>query len=66
MKPYLTISQVAEVTQTSAPTVRRWIARGELKAYRLGPRNIRIDPADLDKMRKQVNPATFAHVGGDA
>lgn len=57
MKTYLTIAQVAELTQTSATTVRRWIARGELRAYRFGSRNIRIDLADLDKMRKQVNPA---------
>lgn len=62
MKTYLTIAQVAELTQTSAATVRRWIARGELRAYRFGVRNIRIDLADLDKMRKQVNPAGFDYV----
>ncbi|TSI12612.1 helix-turn-helix domain-containing protein [Brevibacterium aurantiacum] len=36
MKTYLTIAQVAEVTQTSTTTVRRWIAQGELRAYRFG------------------------------
>lgn len=60
----LTIAEVADLTGTSQPTVRRWIARGQLRAYRYGPRNIRIDPADLRAMRKEVNPITFAHVSG--
>lgn len=64
---HLTIAQVAELTGTSDSTVRRWIARGELRAYYFGPRAIRIDPADLRAMRQQVNPTTFEHVqGGEA
>lgn len=67
LEQQLTIAEVAEITNTSAPTVRRWISRGELRAYRYSPRVIRIDPADLRAMREEVNPATFAHVsGGDA
>ncbi|OAV63121.1 helix-turn-helix domain-containing protein [Enteractinococcus helveticum] len=65
--PQLTIADVAELTGTSDSTVRRWIADGDLRAYYFGKRAIRIDPADLNAMRKEVNPATFAHVnGGDA
>lgn len=63
----LTIADVAELTGTSDSTVRRWIADGELRAYYFGKRAIRIDPADLRAMRKEVNPVTFSHVnGGDA
>ncbi|SMX80714.1 DNA binding domain-containing protein, excisionase family [Brevibacterium sp. Mu109] len=63
----LTISETAQLTQTSDATVRRWIAEGKLRAYRYGQRAIRIDPADLRKFRQQVNPATFTKVsGGDA
>lgn len=50
----LTINQTAEVLQCSTDTVRRLIAKGQLKAYRYGSRIIRIDPLDLDRMRKPV------------
>lgn len=62
----LSIVEVAELTGTSSSTVRRWISRGELRAYHFGPRAIRIDPDDLLAMRQQVNPATFEHVSGGA
>lgn len=67
LEKQLTIAEVAELTGTSSSTVRRWISRGELRAYYYSSRVIRIDPADLRAMREEVNPATFAHVsGGDA
>lgn len=62
----LTVNQVAEITGTSVPTVRRWIAAGQLRAYYFGKRALRIDPADLRNMRREVNPATYAVVGGGA
>ena len=63
----LTLKEVAEVTGTSVPTVRRWISAGQLRAYYFGKRALRIDPADLRAMRREVNPATYAVVnGGDA
>ena len=60
----LTIKQTAEYLQCSTDTVRRMIARGELKASRFGPRMIRIDPLDLEKVRKPVT--NIAEVLGDA
>lgn len=60
-----TIAQVAELKNMSVPTVRRMIARGELRAYRYGPRTIRIAADDLDRMGTEVNPTTFAHVSGE-
>lgn len=63
----LTVKEVAEVTGTSVPTVRRWISAGQLRAYYFGKRALRIDPADLRAMRREVNPATYtAQNGGDA
>lgn len=50
----LTIQQVADILQCEHKSVRAMISRGELKAYRYGPRMIRIDPADLEKLRKPV------------
>lgn len=60
----LTIAEVAEYTATSPSTVRRWISAGQLRAFKFGPRAIRIDPRDLARMQREVNPATFAIVGG--
>lgn len=62
----LTIAQAAEALATSTSTIRRMISRGELRAYRYGPRLIRIDPADLQAIRQQVNPVGYAARGGDA
>lgn len=67
--PQLTIAQAAEWLQCSPYTIRRMIARGEVRAYRYGQRVIRIDPADLRKIRQPVtNVADFANTGldGDA
>lgn len=61
----LTIAEVAANENVSQATVRRWIARGELRAYRYGPRLLRIDPADVTRMRRQVAAATFRHSSHD-
>ncbi|WP_298713548.1 helix-turn-helix domain-containing protein [Micrococcus sp. 2A] len=50
----LTISDAAALLGASPNTVRRMIARGDLRAYRYGPRLIRIDPADLHALRVPV------------
>ena len=50
----LTIAETAERLNVSPNTVRRMIAAGDLKAYRYGPRLIRIDPADILAAREPV------------
>lgn len=62
--PQYSISQVAELTGTSDPTVRRWIAEGKLRAYKYSERVIRIDESDVLAMREQIAPTTFEHVSG--
>lgn len=48
----LTIEEVANVFKVSQRSVRRWIASGELKAYRLpGDRLIRIEVESLDRLK---------------
>lgn len=61
----LTLPEVAELLGASTSSVRRLIARGELRAYRYGPRLIRIDPADLRAMRRPVTSLAELR-GGDA
>lgn len=56
--------QAADILGVDQTTIRRWISTGELRAYRYGPRIIRIDAADLRKFREQIAPATFEHVSG--
>ena len=63
---YLTIEDTADLLQCSTITVRRMISRGGLRAYRFpGSRLIRIDPADLDKIRKPVTRVSEI-LGGEA
>lgn len=66
LTPELSIAEICKVKDVSPSTVRRWIARGELRAYRYSDRTIRIAVADLEAMRTEVNPVTFAKVNGDS
>lgn len=58
--PNLTIRSAAEKFGVSERTIRRRIASGELPAYRLGPRSIRLRAEDVEALAKPI-PA-----GGDA
>jgi len=53
--PAVGIAAAAELLGVSTKFIRRRIADGSLKAYRLrGSRLIRIDVADLDALREPV------------
>ncbi|HKJ10756.1 MAG TPA: helix-turn-helix domain-containing protein [Ornithinimicrobium sp.] len=49
-RQYESLSQAAERTGLSTRTLRRRIAAGDLRAYRSGPRIIRVDPRDVDDL----------------
>ena len=49
-----TIAQAAERWGDSRDTIRRRIADGSLRAVRLGPRLIRLDPADVDALMRPI------------
>lgn len=53
----LTIAQAAERRQVAPKTIRAWIAQGYLKAYRIGPRTIRIKADDLEELGRQIPAA---------
>ncbi len=47
-EPFLTIGQVAECLAVSELTVRRIVHRGEIAAVRVGERQLRIAPYELE------------------
>ena len=64
LAPQYNLRQAADVLGVGESTIRRMIARGELRAYRYGPRIIRIDPADLRALGKPVTSLAELR-GGD-
>lgn len=52
MEDILTISEVAELLKVSDRTVRNWIEKGHIKAYRFGL-VYRIKKEDFDEFVKQ-------------
>jgi excisionase family DNA binding protein len=53
----LTVAEAAEHYNCSERTIRRRIADGTLRAWRVGPKLIRLDPADLERMARRIPAA---------
>src|SRR3972149_1968181 len=49
-EPYLTVVQAAQPLSGHPSTIRRWIDRGRLPAYRLGEKRIGVRPSDLARL----------------
>jgi excisionase family DNA binding protein len=49
-RQYESVGDAAARVGLSTKTVRRWIASGQLAGYRMGPRLLRVDPDDVDRM----------------
>ncbi len=49
-REFESLSSAAERTGLSIRTLRRRVASGQLVAYRSGPRVIRVDPDDVDRL----------------
>lgn len=54
LRQYETLDEAAARLDCSIRTLRRLIASGHLKAYRLGQRSIRLDPADVEALLRPV------------
>ena len=61
----LSVAEAADYHGCSERAIRRAIAVGRLRAYRVGVRMIRIDARDLDRMARRI-PAARVAGGGDA
>jgi len=51
------VENAAHYADVGPRTIRRWIAEGRLRAYRLGPRLVKIDLDDLDKLAVPIPTA---------
>jgi excisionase family DNA binding protein len=56
-KKSVDLAFAAEYLDVSVKSVRRRIAEGRLRAYRVGPRAIRVDMADLDALKQPIGGA---------
>lgn len=61
-EPYLTVVQAAKQLSVHPATIRRWIDRGRLVAYRLGERRIGVRPSDLARL-VALRPARLGQGG---
>jgi len=53
---YATVKEAAEMLGVNSATVRRWIDAELIKAYRLGPRMLRVKRSDLDALLSPIDP----------
>lgn len=53
----MTMADAAASLGVHRNTLRRWIASGQLPAYRVGPRLVRLHPADVARLAAPVLPA---------
>lgn len=56
------IAAAAEDADVSARTIRRYIAEGRLTGYRVGPRLLKIDLAELHALARPI-PTAADYVG---
>jgi excisionase family DNA binding protein len=48
------LADSAAYADVSTRTIRRWISAGHLPGYRIGPRLIKVDLAELDAMLRAI------------
>lgn len=59
-------AEASDYTGLTGRTLRKYVSQGRLRAYRIGPRQIRYDVADLDALLEPIpaDTATVAAGGG--
>ena len=54
---YALFGEAVDYANVPPGTMRDWIRRGLLPAYRIGPRLLQIDLNDIDRLRRRVPTA---------
>jgi excisionase family DNA binding protein len=62
---WMTRDQVAAYLDVTVRTVARYIETGELRAYKRGPRAVRIKRSDVDAMFREIPPHPHEHHNGN-
>jgi excisionase family DNA binding protein len=57
MENMVTKTEAAKLAGVSIKTIDRWISQGRIKAYRLGPRLVRIEEKSLFEVWKRILPS---------
>jgi excisionase family DNA binding protein len=52
----ISLGDAAALLGVHARTVRRYITSGRIQGYRVGPRLVKIDAADIDKLMRPIPP----------
>jgi excisionase family DNA binding protein len=53
-KRHVALTEAAEYLGVNPRTIRRYIAAGRLTGYRVGPRLIKVDLAELDSLLQPI------------
>jgi excisionase family DNA binding protein len=56
------IVNAAAYADVSTRSIRRWISRGILAGYRVGPRLLKVSLDDVDKLARRIPTATKENV----
>ena len=56
-RTYESLAAASERTNISVETLRRLIAEGDLRAYRVGRRMLRVDRKDVDNIMRPIPTA---------
>lgn len=52
------IEDAADVIGIHRRTLRRWVDEGIVKGYRLGPKLLRVDMDDIDRLLRPIEPTS--------
>lgn len=59
LAPMLSVAQIAEYMGVHSSSVHRWIASGDLTAYKAGKKMIRVHRADFLNFFHQLTPSEY-------
>lgn len=60
------VQNAANYGDVSTRTIRRWIASGVIPGYRVGPRLVKVDLDDLDRIARPIPSARPTSAGAKA
>jgi len=53
----ISLQTAADQLEIDVSTLRRWVSKGLIKAYRVGPRSLRVSPTDVASLAEPLETA---------